>query len=76
MDKFHVNIFTGSVKATGLQLQTDSLRWENMRQEKPDSTPMKIDLKINNLAIRYFNWTAFWRSKELKVNGMRSQGRN
>ncbi len=74
MDKFHVNIFTGSVKATGLQLQTDSLRWESMRQEKPDSTPMKIDLKISNLAIRYFNWTAFWRSKELKVNGIEITG--
>jgi len=70
MDKFHVNIFTGSVKATGVQLQTDSLRWESVRQEKPDSTPMKIELKISSVTVRYFHWMAYWRNKELKVNGI------
>ncbi len=70
MEKLHVNIFTGSAEATGVQLQTDSLRWENMHQEKPDSTPLKIDLKVNTIAIRYFNWGAYWRNKELNVNGI------
>ncbi len=70
MDKLHVNIFTGSAQATGVQIQTDSLRWESLRQEAPDSAPLKIDLKVNSIAIRYFNWRAYWRNKELKVNGI------
>ena len=70
MDKLHVNIFTGSAQATGVQIQTDSLRWESLRREKPDSAPLNIDLKISSLAIRYFNWQAYWRNKELKVNGI------
>lgn len=70
LEKLHVNIFTGSAKVTGIQLQTDSLRWENLHQTNPYSTPLKIDLKVNSIAVRYFNWGAFWRNKDLKLNGI------
>ncbi len=70
MDKLHVNIFTGSAKATGVQIHTDSLRWASLRQSKPDSTPLNIDLQLASVAIRYFHWGAYWRNKELKINGI------
>lgn len=70
LDRLHVNIFTGSADISGIHIQTDSLRWEELRHEKPESTPLRIDLKITSIAVRYFNWKRFWRNKEVSLSSI------
>ncbi len=70
MDRLHANIFTGTLVADGISIQTDSLRWEALRKEKPERTPLRIDLKISRLAVRYFDWKRFWRTKELSLSSI------
>ncbi|MEO6760075.1 MAG: hypothetical protein ABIO24_11530, partial [Saprospiraceae bacterium] len=65
VDQLHVNVFTGTAKVNGMHLMTDSLRWEERRQAEPGTTPQRMDLKIANIAVRYFNWRRYWQDKQL-----------
>jgi len=68
IDRLHVNIFTGSAEADGIQLTTDSVRWEAQRLQRPDSIPLNIDLQISHLFIYNLGWLNFWRTKNLRLN--------
>ncbi len=70
LDRIHVNIFTGRLEADGVAMRTDSVRWEVMRQEKPDSTPIKINLRIKRLRIKDIGWIKYWRTKKLDLDGI------
>ncbi|MBC7776985.1 MAG: hypothetical protein H7246_16255 [Phycisphaerae bacterium] len=70
IDQLHINILTGSVNAGGIQLNTDTTRWEQMHQEKPDETPLKIDLQITRLRIKNISWIRYWRTKNLDLRGI------
>ncbi|MEO6037259.1 MAG: hypothetical protein ABIQ93_02520, partial [Saprospiraceae bacterium] len=70
LDRLHVNIFTGSAELRGIHLQTDSLRWEELRHQEPESTPLRLDLKIGGIFIRHFDWTGFWRSKDFNLSSI------
>ena len=68
IDRLHVNIFTGSAEADGIQLTTDSMRWDARRLQHPDSIPLNIDLQISHLFVRNFRWFSFWRTKKLRLS--------
>jgi len=70
LNRIHVNIFTGWLEADGVALSTDSVRWEAMHQEKPDSTPFKINLSIKRLQIKDIGWIKYWRTKKLDLDGI------
>jgi len=70
LDRIHVNIFTGRLEADGVALSTDSVRWEAMYQEKPDSAPLKINLLIKRLRVKDIGWIKYWRTKKLDLDGI------
>lgn len=70
LDRIHVNIFTGRLEADGVALSTDTVRWKVLRQENPDSTPIKINLRIKHLRIKDIGWIKYWRTKKLDLDGI------
>ncbi len=70
LDRIRVHIFTGRLEADGIQLSTDTVRWEAIRQEKPDSTPLKINLHIKRLRIKDIGWIKYWRTRKLDLDGI------
>ncbi|MBP6810944.1 MAG: hypothetical protein KA138_05475 [Saprospiraceae bacterium] len=68
IDRLHVSLFTGSAEADGIQLTTDSIRWDSIRQVNPDETPLKIELQIERLRLKNLNLLKYWRTKDISLS--------
>ncbi|MFN0176019.1 MAG: hypothetical protein ACKVU0_15315 [Saprospiraceae bacterium] len=68
IDRLHVSLFTGSAEADGIQLTTDSIRWDSIRQVNPDETPLKIELQIKRLRLKNLNLLQYWRTKDISLS--------
>ncbi len=66
----HVHLFSGSAEIEGIQLWTDSTRWEARRLENPDETPLKIELQAPRLRIKNFSWISYWRNKQISLESI------
>ena len=67
LDRVHFNVLTGSAVADGFHLTTDSIRWDSMKQLRPDDTPTNIDLKIRRMRIKNIRWISFLQTKDLSL---------
>jgi len=70
IDRLHVNIFTGSAEVDGIQLTTDSIRWDSIRQAKPDETHLRIALQIRRLRLKNLHLLQYWRTKEVSLDNI------
>ncbi len=70
IDRLHVNIFTGSAVVDGIQLATDSIRWDSIRLAKPDETHLNIALQIRRLQVKNFSLLQYWRTKGISLDNI------
>lgn len=68
IEQLHVNPFTGSAEADGIQLSTDSIRWDSIRLVNPDAAPMKVDGQIRRLRVKNLGLIKYWRSKDISLS--------
>jgi len=68
IDRINVNIFTRSIEAEGIQLTTDSIRWDSTHLAEPNETPFKIDLKVHRLRLKNISLLQYWRTKDLSLD--------
>lgn len=67
LDRVHFNVLTGSAVADGIHLTTDSIRWDSIKQLRPDDTPTYIDLNIRRMRIKNIRWIGFLQTKDLSL---------
>jgi len=68
VDRLQVNIFTRSIVFEGIQLSTDSIRWDSIHLTKPEDSPLKMDLKIHCLRLEHLNLLQYWRTKDISLD--------
>lgn len=74
--RLKIHLLAGSAELDGIQLSTDSLRWEALRPENSGKMPLQLGLQIKRIRIKNFSIIQYWRTGHLfldKVNIMDPQ---
>jgi hypothetical protein len=66
--KLRINLFTGTVRARGLIIQTNAARWETLLQQDSAKTLRKITLSVQSVGIYKVHWWQYWKTHELALN--------
>jgi hypothetical protein len=68
MEDFSVNPLTGSAATGAIHLRTDSLIWERLRAENPESRPMRIDLQADGFLLSRLHWLRYLRTRHVDLD--------
>lgn len=74
--RLKIHLLTGSAELDEIQLSTDTLRWEVLREENPGKTPLKLALQIQRIRIKNVSIIQYWRTGHIfldKINIMDPQ---